>query len=60
MLEQLAPDYPLPKIILQNRSLAKLKSTYTDKLPEMISPQRRSCAYHLRPSRRHYRPPRQQ
>jgi len=34
VLEQLAPDYPLPKIILQNRSLAKLKSTYTDKLPE--------------------------
>lgn len=38
VLEQLAPDYPLPKIILQNRSLAKLKSTHTDKLPEMISP----------------------
>lgn len=38
VLEQLAPDYPLPKIILQNRSLAKLKSTYTDKLPDMISP----------------------
>lgn len=38
VLEQLAPDYPLPKIILENRSLAKLKSTYTDKLPEMISP----------------------
>ncbi|QEY25415.1 DNA polymerase I [Neisseria zalophi] len=39
VLEQLALDYPLPKIILQNRSLAKLKSTYTDKLPEMINPQ---------------------
>ena len=38
VLEQLAPDYPLPGIILQNRSLAKLKSTYTDKLPEMINP----------------------
>lgn len=37
VLEQLAPDYPLPNIILQNRSLAKLKSTYTDKLPEMIN-----------------------
>lgn len=36
VLEQLAPDYPLPKIILENRRLAKLKSTYTDKLPEMI------------------------
>lgn len=39
VLEKLAEDYPLPKIILQNRSLAKLKSTYTDKLPEMINPQ---------------------
>lgn len=38
VLEKLADDYPLPKIILQNRSLAKLKSTYTDKLPEMIYP----------------------
>ncbi|KLT73083.1 DNA polymerase I [Neisseria arctica] len=39
VLETLAPDYPLPNIILQTRSLAKLKSTYTDKLPEMINPQ---------------------
>ncbi len=39
VLEKLADDYPLPKLILQNRSLAKLKSTYTDKLPEMIHPQ---------------------
>ena len=39
VLETLAPDYPLPRIILQNRGLAKLKSTYTDKLPEMINPQ---------------------
>ncbi len=39
VLSQLAEDYPLPKIILQYRSLAKLKSTYTDKLPEMIDPQ---------------------
>ena len=38
VLEQLAPDYPIPSINLQNRSLAKLKSTYTDKLPEMINP----------------------
>ncbi|MCP2039765.1 DNA polymerase-1 [Neisseria sp. HSC-16F19] len=37
VLEQLAPDFPLPKIILENRGLAKLKSTYTDKLPEMIN-----------------------
>ena len=33
----LAHDYPLPKIILEYRSLAKLKSTYTDKLPRMIN-----------------------
>lgn len=37
VLESLAVDYPLPKLILQNRSLAKLKSTYTDKLPEMMA-----------------------
>ncbi|MDK4574732.1 DNA polymerase I [Kingella kingae] len=39
VLEKLADDYPLPKIILQTRSLSKLKSTYTDKLAEMILPQ---------------------
>ena len=38
VLEQLAADFPLPKIILENRGLAKLKSTYTDKLPEMVNP----------------------
>lgn len=37
-LEKLALDYPLPALILQNRSLAKLKSTYTDKLPTLINP----------------------
>jgi len=36
VLQQLAMDYPLPKILLDYRSLAKLKSTYTDKLPLMI------------------------
>ncbi|MDH5479191.1 MAG: DNA polymerase I [Nitrosomonas sp.] len=35
VLQQLALDYPLPKILLDYRSLAKLKSTYTDKLPLM-------------------------
>lgn len=35
VLQQLALDYPLPKLLLNYRSLAKLKSTYTDKLPLM-------------------------
>jgi len=38
VLEQLALDYPLPKLILDYRSLAKLKNTYADKLPRMIDP----------------------
>ncbi len=38
VLAELALDYPLPKIILQHRGLSKLKTTYTDKLPLMISP----------------------
>ncbi|WP_372943021.1 DNA polymerase I [Shewanella sp.] len=37
VLVELALDYPLPKIILEHRSLAKLKSTYTDKLPLMVN-----------------------
>jgi DNA polymerase-1 len=37
-LEELALDHPLPRLILDYRALAKLKSTYTDKLPEMIDP----------------------
>ena len=36
VLVQLAEDYELPKLILENRSLSKLKSTYTDKLPLMV------------------------
>ena len=36
VLQQLALDYPLPKILLDYRGLAKLKSTYTDKLPTMV------------------------
>jgi DNA polymerase-1 len=39
VLEQLALDHPLPKRILEYRGLAKLKSTYTDKLPTLIYPQ---------------------
>jgi DNA polymerase-1 len=38
VLQQLALDYPLPKLIIEYRSLSKLKSTYTDKLPEEINP----------------------
>ena len=37
VLQELALDYPLPKVLLEHRSLAKLKSTYTDKLPMMIN-----------------------
>lgn len=37
VLQQLALNYPLPKKLLEHRSLAKLKSTYTDKLPKMIN-----------------------
>jgi DNA polymerase-1 len=38
VLAELAQDYPLPRLILNYRSLSKLKSTYTDKLPLMLSP----------------------
>jgi len=37
-LEQLALDHPLPRLILDYRGVAKLKSTYTDKLPRMVNP----------------------
>ena len=48
VLQELALDYPLPKVILEHRGLAKLKSTYTDKLPVMINPQtgRIHTSYH--------------
>ncbi|HEY4638243.1 MAG TPA: DNA polymerase I, partial [Burkholderiales bacterium] len=38
VLAELAHDYPLPKLLLEYRAIAKLKSTYTDKLPKMIHP----------------------
>ncbi|HKJ10050.1 MAG TPA: DNA polymerase I, partial [Gammaproteobacteria bacterium] len=38
VLAELALDYPLPRVILDYRSLSKLKSTYTDRLPERIDP----------------------
>ncbi|OEE63520.1 DNA polymerase I [Enterovibrio norvegicus FF-454] len=48
VLQELALDYPLPKCILEYRGLAKLKSTYTDKLPRMVKPQtkRVHTSYH--------------
>jgi len=48
VLAELAPDYPLPQLILDYRSLSKLKSTYTDKLPMQIFPKtgRIHTSYH--------------
>ncbi|MCB1794331.1 MAG: DNA polymerase I [Candidatus Competibacteraceae bacterium] len=48
VLQELALNYPLPKVILEHRSLSKLKSTYTDRLPEQIHPQtgRVHTSYH--------------
>ena len=48
VLVELALDYPLPKLLMEYRGLSKLKSTYTDKLPEMINPQtgRIHTSYH--------------
>ena len=37
VLQELALDYPLPKILLEHRSLSKLKGTYTDKLPRSVN-----------------------
>ena len=37
VLQELALDYPLPKLILDHRSMSKLKSTYTDKLPQQVN-----------------------
>ncbi|TAN30565.1 MAG: DNA polymerase I [Castellaniella sp.] len=38
VLTRLAADYPLPRLLLDYRGIAKLKSTYTDKLPRMVDP----------------------
>ncbi|ANF59495.1 DNA polymerase I [Halotalea alkalilenta] len=48
VLEELALDYPLPKLIIEHRGLSKLKSTYTDKLPQLIDPSSRRIhtSYH--------------
>ena len=48
VLTELALDYPLPRLLLEYRALAKLKSTYTDKLPRMVHPEtgRVHTSYH--------------
>jgi len=48
VLQELAVDYELPSLILEHRSLSKLKSTYTDKLPQQINPRtgRVHTSYH--------------
>ena len=48
VLVELARDYELPAVLIEHRGLAKLKSTYTDKLPEMVDPQtgRIHTSYH--------------
>ncbi len=48
VLQELALDYPLPKLILEHRGISKLRSTYTDKLPEQIHPKtgRVHTSYH--------------
>ncbi len=48
VLEELSASYALPRIVLEYRGLAKLKSTYTDKLPEQINPRtgRIHTSYH--------------
>ena len=48
VLQELALDYELPKLILEHRGLSKLKSTYTDKLPEQVNPRtgRVHTSYH--------------
>lgn len=48
VLQELAHDYPLPKLIIEHRGLAKLKSTYTEKLPKLVNPEtgRVHTSYH--------------
>ena len=48
VLQELAVEHELPRLILEHRGLAKLKSTYTDKLPDLINPKtgRIHTSYH--------------
>ena len=47
-MEELAFSHELPKVLVEHRGLSKLKSTYTDKLPQMVNPQtgRVHTSYH--------------
>ena len=55
VLEELAADYPLPRLILDYRGLAKLRSTYTERLPEQINASHRPRAHQLSPGGRRHR-----
>lgn len=48
ILEELALDYPLPRVIMEHRGLSKLRNTYTDKLPQLVEPRtgRVHTSYH--------------
>lgn len=48
VLTELALDYPLPKLLIEHRQLSKLKSTYTDQLPQQVNKRtgRVHCSYH--------------
>lgn len=47
VLSELALDFPLPKLLLEHRSLSKLKSTYTDKLPRMVNAETKRVHTHF-------------
>ena len=55
VLQELAGEYALPRMILEHRGLAKLKSTYTDRLPEKIHPRTGSHPHPLSPGCRRNR-----
>ena len=57
VLQELALDYPLPRLILGHRSLSKLKSTYTDKLPGLVNPRHRAGTYVISSGGRSHRSP---
>ncbi|VDY36307.1 DNA polymerase I [Morganella morganii] len=56
VLEELADNHELPRVILEHRGLSKLKTTYTDKLPLMVDPKNPPCAYLVSPGSDRDRP----